>query len=259
MKNISEITKEEVSKIKYVLTDIDGTLTNGTLLFPETYAALWKLREAGFKVIPVTGRTAGWCTICSAEWPVDAVISESGGIVFYLENGIRKAFPHPSIPENTEELRQKVYAAVHEKYPELPLSIDQFSRFNDLAFNYADDGSNFGFEVAKDVLKIAKSLGAEGNISSIHINSWFGHYDKLPMTELFFNNVLKIEHPEECCIYFGDATNDEPMFEHFKTSCGVRNIEKYADRMNFLPKYITDSEGGKGFCEAAEILIGLKK
>lgn len=259
MINISEITKEEVSKIKYVLTDIDGTLTNETALYPETYDTLYKLRETGFKIIPVTGRTAGWCTICSSEWPVEAVVAESGGIAFYLENGIRKAFPHPSIPKNSGELRQKVYAAVHEKYPDLPLSIDQFSRFNDLAFNYADDGSNFGFEVAKDVLKIAKSFGAEGNISSIHINSWFGHYDKLPMTLLFFNDVLKIERPEDCCIYFGDATNDEPMFEHFGISCGVRNIEKYAGRMEHLPKYITDSEGGRGFSEAAEILINLKK
>lgn len=258
MINISEITKEEVSKIKYVLTDIDGTLTNDTVLLPETYTAIFRLRKAGFKVIPVTGRTAGWCTICSAEWPVDAVVAESGGIVFYLENGVRKAFVHPSIPKNTAELRQKVYDAVHGKYPALPLSIDQFSRFNDLAFNYADDGSDFSYEVAKDVLRIANSLGANGNISSIHINSWFGDYDKLPMVLLFFKDVLKIKNPSECSVYFGDATNDEPMFEHFKMSCGVRNIEKYADRMAHFPKYITDGEGGIGFAEAADILIKLK-
>ena len=40
------------------------------------------------------------------------------------------------------------------------------------------------FEEAKEVLEAVKAIGAKGNISSIHVNTWFGEYDKLPMSLL---------------------------------------------------------------------------
>ena len=225
MKNINEITKEEAQKIEYILTDIDGTLTNDGPMLPEAYEALWKLHNAGFKIIPVTGRTAGWASVNITDWPVEAIIAESGSVVFYLENGSRKSFVHPSISGNIAE----------EPEDALP------------------------YEQAQDILGIVKSLGGQGNISSIHINTWFGDYDKLPMTRLYFKERLGIDEPKNCAIYFGDATNDEPMFEYFETACGVRNIMRYAHLMQHLPKYITTKEGGFGFAEAADILIALKK
>ena len=81
MKNINEITKEEAQKIEYILTDIDGTLTNDGPMLPEAYEALWKLHNAGFKIIPVTGRTAGWASVNITDWPVEAIIAESGSVV----------------------------------------------------------------------------------------------------------------------------------------------------------------------------------
>ena len=103
MKNINEITKEEAQKIEYILTDIDGTLTNDGPMLPEAYEALWKLHNAGFKIIPVTGRTAGWASVNITDWPVEAIIAESGSVVFYLENGSRKSFVHPSVSGNISE------------------------------------------------------------------------------------------------------------------------------------------------------------
>ena len=79
------------------------------------------------------------------------------------------------------------------------------------------------------------------------------------MTLLYFKEKLGIDDPASCAIYFGDAANDEYMFEHFPMSCGVANIAKYARYMEHLPKYVTSGEGGKGFAEAADILIALKK
>lgn len=260
MKNINEITKEEAQKIEYILTDIDGTLTNDGPMLPEAYEALWKLHNAGFKIIPVTGRTAGWASVNITDWPVEAIIAESGSVVFYLENGSRKNFIHPSISGNIAEEHEKILSAVREKYPNVKVSIDQFSRFNDFAFNYAEEPEDaLPYEQAQDILGIVKSLGGQGNISSIHINTWFGDYDKLPMTRLYFKERLGIDEPKNCAIYFGDATNDEPMFEYFETACGVRNIMRYAHLMQHLPKYITTKEGGLGFAEAADILIALKK
>ena len=112
MKNINEITKEEAQKIEYILTDIDGTLTNDGPMLPAAYEALWKLHDAGFKIIPVTGRTAGWASVNITDWPVEAIIAESGSVVFYLENGSRKSFIHPSISGDIAAEHEKILRAV---------------------------------------------------------------------------------------------------------------------------------------------------
>ncbi|NCX61564.1 MAG: hypothetical protein EBW84_02375 [Betaproteobacteria bacterium] len=43
-----------------LLTDVDGTLTQGGQLLASTYQALWSLHQSGLKIIPVTGRSAAW-------------------------------------------------------------------------------------------------------------------------------------------------------------------------------------------------------
>lgn len=261
MKNINEIPAAEAAKIKFILTDIDGTLTGPDgRIAPETYAMLWELREAGFILIPVTGRTAGWASVAITDWPVDAIIVESGSVVYYLENGSRKEFVHPSVPEERYSVHEKIREAALAKKPKIKVSIDQYSRFNDFAFNYAEDEDDrLTFEEAKEVLEAVKAIGAKGNISSIHINTWFGDYDKLPMSLLYLREHYGVDDPRDCVIYFGDAANDEEMFEYFPTACGVANLMKYAEHMEHLPSYITAYEGGKGFCEAAEILLTAKK
>jgi hydroxymethylpyrimidine pyrophosphatase-like HAD family hydrolase len=74
MKPVSEMTAEEAGGIRYVLMDIDDTITREGKLLAVSYDALWKLKEAGLAVIPVTGRPAGWCDLIAREWPVDGVV-----------------------------------------------------------------------------------------------------------------------------------------------------------------------------------------
>lgn len=261
MKNINEITNSEALKIKYILTDIDGTLTDeNSQIAPETYAMLKRLHDAGYVVIPVTGRTAGWASVAITDWPVDAIIVESGSIVYYLENGSRKEFVHPSVPKDRYASHEKIRETALKANPRIKVSIDQYSRFNDFAFNYAEDEDDkLTFEEAKEVLDAVKTLGAKGSISSIHINTWFGDYNKLPTSLLYLKEHYGVENPKDCVIYFGDAANDEEMFGYFPNACGVANIMKYADHMEKLPTYITTYEGGKGFCEAANILLTAKE
>jgi hypothetical protein len=49
-----------------------------------------KLHQAGFKLIPITGRPAGWCDHIARMWPVDAVIGENGAFYFVYEQSKRK-------------------------------------------------------------------------------------------------------------------------------------------------------------------------
>jgi HAD superfamily hydrolase (TIGR01484 family) len=88
MKSLSEFTS---SKISILFTDIDDTLTNEGRLGAPAYHALWRLHENGFRVIPVTGRPAGWCEMIARLWPVDGVIGENGGVFILKHNKKKKS------------------------------------------------------------------------------------------------------------------------------------------------------------------------
>ena len=63
--------------IRYVLTDIDDTLTLGGRLPAAAYAAMERLDAAGVRVVPITGRPAGWCDHMARMWPVAALVGEN--------------------------------------------------------------------------------------------------------------------------------------------------------------------------------------
>ena len=70
------------TRIRFVLTDIDDTLTVAGRLPSCALAAMEDLQAAGIRVIPVTGRPAGWCDHMARMWPVDALVGENGAFYF---------------------------------------------------------------------------------------------------------------------------------------------------------------------------------
>ena len=82
MKPLSQMSLEMARSIRVVLTDIDDTVTTEGMLTAAAYGALERLHRAGFLVIPVTGRPAGWCDHIARMWPVDAVVGENGAFYF---------------------------------------------------------------------------------------------------------------------------------------------------------------------------------
>jgi hypothetical protein len=53
---------KDVAKILLVIFfDIDDTFTTRGKIGPKPFQAIWSLKEAGLKVVPITGRPAGWC------------------------------------------------------------------------------------------------------------------------------------------------------------------------------------------------------
>ena len=72
----------DARRIRYVLTDIDDTVTTDGRLTATAYQALEALDQAGILVIPITGRPAGWCDHIARMWPVYAVVGENGA--FYM-------------------------------------------------------------------------------------------------------------------------------------------------------------------------------
>lgn len=260
MRPFDTITRQDAAGIRYVLCDIDDTITTEGKLPASSYTALWRLHDAGIGVIPVTGRPAGWCDLIVRQWPVRAVVGENGAFVYYMgEDKHLHTFTHPSVAGGDIQGR---LAAVRDAclvgVPGCRVAKDQFARIYDLAIDFNEDPPYLGLEAAEKIRDICLSLGAAAKVSSIHVNAWYGDYDKLGMTRLFMKDVLGEADLEEKILFFGDSPNDEPMFAFFPLSCGVANIRPFADTMAHLPAFVTQKAGGEGFAEAVDHLLALR-
>jgi len=109
-------------------------------------------------------------------------------------------------------------------------------------------------------VQLFKQAGAQAKVSSIHVNGWFGDYDKLSMTKTLFTRErgLSLHDQLESTVFIGDSPNDEPMFEFFDLSVGVANIQSQMHRLKHPPKFVTPSKGGQGFVEMAERILQAK-
>ena len=251
----------EARGVKYVLMDIDDTLTKEGKLLDVSYSALWKLKEAGLKVIPVTGRSAGWCDLIAREWPCDGVIGENGALAFWEETGgkfpVLKAMYHPAAVKNDHPVLVRIMERVTQEYPELRLAKDQFARLFDIAVDFAEEDPVLPLSVAERVRVISEEEGAMAKVSSIHVNVWMGKYDKLGMAETFLEKRfgwIKGAGDGEV-VFAGDSPNDEPMFARFPLACAVANVTRYSHLIKNFPAYVASKECGHGFAEIAETLL----
>ena len=107
------------------------------------------------------------------------------------------------------------------------------------------------------IVRLFEEAGARAKISSIHVNGWFGQYDKLTMTGLLFAEVFRydLETVKKEVIFIGDSPNDIPMFRFFPYSVGVANILKFKEKVTHLPTWVTRKEGGYGFAEMVDSIL----
>lgn len=252
MKNIIELPKE---KIEYLFTDIDDTLTLHGKLPANSYKSLWELYNHGIKIIPITGRPAGWCEMIARMWPVHGIIGENGAFYFSYQNKKMKrkfALDEKLIQTNRKKLDELSVKVLNE-VPGTALASDQFTRLMDIAIDFCEDVAPLNnFEIQK-IVDICESAGTTAKVSSIHVNAWYGSYDKLSMCKSYCENEFNFElnkYQDKIC-FIGDSPNDEPMFSYFENSVAVSNIQAFLDQLQYKPKFICPSEGANGFVELA--------
>ena len=97
-------------------------------------------------------------------------------------------------------------------------------------------------------------------MSSIHVNGWFGSYDKLATSQRFATDILGIDlgRERDRVVFVGDSPNDAPMFGFFPHACGVANVLDFQGRMDAEPTYRTIARGGYGFLEVAERILSAR-
>lgn len=242
-----------------LLSDIDDTLTHHGRLQPEAFQALAEARARGLKVVLVTGRPAGWVDHIARMWPVDGVVGENGGLWFYYQNGKLRQRYLASEEERRERRARldKLAARILREVPGSALASDQGYRALDLAIDFCEDVPALPSEAVDHIVALFEEAGAQAKVSSIHVNGWFGSWDKLTGCELLLREAWGLELNEESerqWAYFGDSANDEPMFAAFPYSVGVANVEPFLSRMSAHPRWITSSEGGLGFVEGVRAL-----
>ena len=262
MQSIQALPESSASRIDFILCDIDDTLTRDGFLLPQAYEALWSLYRAGLRIVPVTGRPAGWCDMIIRQWPVDAVVGENGAFVMLRTQFGYDLIMHRSVAGDDVQKRLKdIRDFVLEEIPGLKVARDQSFRWFDLALDFAEDPPRFGMETAVRIKELCESKGATAKISSIHVNTWFGDYSKLDMArELLATHYKLTEQDQKERVFFcGDSPNDEPMFSFFPLACGVRNIEPFLPLMKNPPSFVTNKSHGEGFAEAAGIILSVSK
>jgi HAD superfamily hydrolase (TIGR01484 family) len=250
----------ELAALRYVLTDIDDTLTTDGRLPARAYAALEALDEAGIAVIPVTGRPAGWCDAIARHWPVAAVVGENGALWYALDRAARRMQRWQAQPE-AERLagRDRLQALAAEAIAALPgaaLSADQPFRLFDVAVDFCEDAGPLDLAAAQRIAEIFERGGAKAKVSSIHVNAWIGEWDKRAGIEaLFAARFRPLATLAGQVAFVGDSANDAPLFAAIDCSVGVANVAPFLAGMATPPAYITRAEGGAGFAEFADALL----
>jgi len=248
--------------INCLFADIDDTITTEGKLTAEAYTAMARWQAAGNKMIPITGRPAGWCDHIARMWPVDAVVGENGAFYFIYDASkgrLEQRFLFDA--ETRKHNRQRMQAicdAILVDVPGTAVASDQNYREADLAIDFCEDVPPLGDQAIDQIVSIMQAGGMTAKVSSIHVNGWFGDYDKLSMTQLLMSEQFGIDldqHKSEYA-FVGDSPNDAPMFGYFPNSVGVANLQEMIDRVDPRPAYITLSKAGAGFAELIDHLLG---
>jgi flagella basal body P-ring formation protein FlgA len=182
---LQDLKDADLARIDGLILDIDDTLTTEGRLTANAYAALEALHDSGLRVVPITGRPAGWWDHIARMWPVDAVVGENGAFYFWHDveaRKLRQRFLADDATRAANAERVKMVAAeILQAVPGCALASDQFCRIADIAIDFCEDVPPLPKSEVERIATLMRAAGMTAKISSIHVNGWFGDYDKLAM------------------------------------------------------------------------------
>ena len=256
----------ERRRVEVVLTDIDDTLTLHGRLPAVAYAALERLAEAGFKVIPITGRPAGWCDHIARMWPVEGVVGENGA--FWFRHDRERAAGWSAASWSTrrragptgarlDALAARILAEVPGCRAGLGPALPRGRSRDRLLRGRA---ARCPTRTVARIVALFEAAGCTAKVSSIHVNGWFGSYDKLTMTRLLMREAFgdrsrRATRPLRLRRRFAQRPADVRLLpgQHRRRQSAPllrrpRDATALADR----------AEGGQGFAEVAELLLAAR-
>ncbi len=251
------LVEADLSKVRAVFTDVDGTLTTQGRLHSTTLKAIEWLAAHDVPVVLVSGRPAGWGECWARQWPVAGAIVENGGL-YFAWRGSRLVKVYAERPRQRATNRAKLGALVDQAIAAVPgarRSADSIFTEVDLAIDYAED-VRLGSGAAQALEDFLRARRVKAVRSSVHVNCWLGAFDKRSMAETFLKTEWKheLEPNDRRWVYVGDSFNDAPMFEAFALSIGVANVKDVLDQLDAPPAYLTRAREGRGFTEVTDAI-----
>ena len=264
MKPLTEFAADARRAMHGVLCDIDDTLSSEGRITAEAYGTMQRLQQAGLLVIPVTGRPAGWCDHIARMWPVDGVVGENGAFYFRYDTSARRMRRHFVDDAATRAAHRTRLAQIAQEIlnavPGTAIAADQQYRETDLAIDFCEDVTPLPQSAIDEIVMRMEKHGLTAKVSSIHVNGWFGNYDKLSMSKTLMREAfgVDLDAARASYIFVGDSPNDAPMFGYFPHAVGVANILAFGARVEPLPAYVSVKRCGAGFAEVGDCLLAAK-
>jgi len=242
---LSDIAADRLRNLRFILCDIDDTVTTEGKLTARAYSAMERLAASGLSVIPITGRPGGWCDHIARMWPVAGVVGENGAFYFRYDAQRRVMQRRFWLDETArsaararlERLRAEIVAAV----PRAGIASDQPYREADLAIDFAEDVGPLDRAEIDRIVAMFEAAGARAKVSSIHVNGWFGDFDKLAMTRVMMREVFAVDLDRDKAL---------PLHRRFAERCADVRLLPFVRGRGECARFRGPAAGAAHLCHA---------
>jgi HAD superfamily hydrolase (TIGR01484 family) len=262
LRPLAALDAGEARALRGLLFDLDDTLLSHGVLTREAYGALWDLRDAGLRLVAVTGRPSGWGEVVVRQWPIDGAVTENGAVHVVREGkGVSRVEACDDTERRSRRIRlAQLVAAVSEVVPEARLSDDVDARRSDVTWDIGERVRLPDDRVRLVAARIAEA-GAPSTQSSVHLHATFDTDDKASgsvrfLARTFGEDAGASTHARYA--FAGDSGNDAACFGAFRVTFGVANIVTYLSRIPVAPRYLAPSAMGAGFAEIARAILSFR-
>lgn len=261
---------------KYLVADVDDTLTIHGCLHPTVLLALLRAKQAGIEIFLNTGRPAGFgATLLAYLDGIDAVIVENGGAWLDRKSApdrheVPIAYRIPpawDLRQRLERLSTRI--AEHFSLDFTPTADNPFRLTDYTVLRKLPKGVDEAALLAEMAACVQKVSDGAGSLlaSSIHIHFMLdgehgGHARSKADGVIALLSHRGVADPQaelrNHAVAVGDSANDASLFRPgcFALSVGVRNIERYLRELGAArPTHITRAAEGEGLVELIDDLL----
>jgi HAD superfamily hydrolase (TIGR01484 family) len=263
VKPLASLSREEARALRGLLFDLDDTLLSHGVLTRAAYDALWDLKDAGLRLVAVTGRPSGWGEVIVRQWPIDGAVTENGAVTLSKDAGGFTRFERCDEAERRSRRARlaRIVGEVRAVVPEARLTDDVDARRSDVTWDIGER-VKLPADRTAEILHAIAAAGARSFVSSVHVHATFDTDDKASGA-LFYLARAFGEDPGAATsagwAFAGDSGNDAACFNAFRTTFGVANVRQHIDRIPVTPQYVAALEMGQGFAEIAAAIIAARR
>lgn len=259
MQPLARMPRAILSRFEGVVFDVDDTVTRDGRLERDAFDAMWRLRDAGLRLVAVTGRPLGWCDVLARMWPVDVAVGENGAGWVWVDASHRLRHGYFADAEARKEHAERlarVRERVGRELPAVAPTGDLWARRCEIAFDVGEEVTLDRAIVAQLVACI-EAEGARSMVSTVHAHAIPGPWDKAQGVVRAAREALAVDLTarRDRWVFIGDSGNDAAAFAWFEHTVGVANVRASLDRLPTPPVWVTEADRGSGFAELADRIL----